>query len=116
MKHHKEKRCPFCSEWYVYNRSTHSYCCPNCNRKTNSYLKQIRFQQKELARKIFEMVKNLTEEDILQLRKTEYENTHHCKHCNHIILPNIEPVSTLPAETQTNNDTNIDQRRKRKQH
>ena len=116
MKFLQEKRCRYCNELQVYDRQLHHFSCPTCTRKPNSYLKQIRHEQKKLARMIFEMVINLNEVDIVRLRHNEFDNNHHCQHCNRILPPDIIPVNTIPADTQTNSDPGIGQRRKRKHH
>ena len=106
MKYFKEKRCPKCNVWYVYDR-THYNICPDCSKKLNSYLNQIKFQQKQLARMIFEMVKNLTDHDIIRLRNHDFEYNHHCQHCNRVLPPDIYPVLIIPNETQNTHDPNF---------
>ena len=115
MKYFKEKRCSKCNIWYVYDRTNYNIC-PNCSKKLNSYLNQIKFQQKQLARKIVEMVRNLSEHDIVRLCNNDFEDNHHCQHCNHALPPGIDPVNTIIVETPTNNDPGIGRRRRRKHH
>ena len=107
MKYNKERRCNYSDELLAHDLSSQRF---------NTYLKQIRFQQKELARKIFEMVKEFTEEDILWLRNKEFETNHHCKHCNRVLPPDSDPVSINTAETQTLPDQGAGKRRRRKHH
>jgi len=116
MKYHKESRCRYCNDWQVYDRKLHHLICPTCTRTPNTYLKQISFQQKQLARKLFEMVRYLTEQDIILLRNNEFENNHHCHHCNRILPSDIDTVIIIPNDSQTNPDPGIGQQRRRRPH
>ena len=112
---YKEKRCRYCNEWQVYDRKLHHFSCPTCTRKPNTYLKEIRHEQKKLARLIFEMVININDHDIIRLRHNDFDNNHHCQHCSRV-PPDSDPVTTIPAETQDNPDPGIGQRRRRRHH
>ncbi|MEI8046802.1 MAG: hypothetical protein WCI92_05435 [Bacteroidota bacterium] len=113
MKSRKEKKCPFCDEYYLYNRSSAGYC-PNCNNKKINYLKQIRFQQNKLARRIFEMVKTLTLDDIKRLRREESENQCHDAHDKPASEPEVTPI-VPPIEPPIIIDANFG-RHRRKHH
>ncbi len=98
MKYKKDPICYLCGEMSISNCNTIGYICLHCSDKTINRMKRTRFNQNKLARRIFEMVKTLSIQEIEMLRRVNIENC--CLKCHDkpepAVVPFEPPVTTDP--------------------
>ena len=96
MKYKRDPICYSCGEWQLNNYLSVAYICLNCNDKIINRMKRTRFNQNKLERRIFEMVKILSKQEIERLSRINMEI--YCHHCHDkpepAIVPFEPPVTT----------------------
>jgi hypothetical protein len=112
MYEDRQKRCEYCDELFIFERSTARFCSTNCRVQSFANLKQIRLEQQERARKILERVRNLSEQDFINLRKEATEKVSAALINIHAPLPDLEPVlnepeSIIPSDHEIHAESNI---------
>ncbi|MFA5971755.1 MAG: hypothetical protein WC780_05350 [Lentimicrobiaceae bacterium] len=102
---------------YCKRESASQYTGTKCTQK--NVAAQIRLERKYLARRIFKMVKNLSEENLINFFKTEFINNGYFQ-CNneHDKPMDIGPVIIVELVNKYENQNNANQgtRRRRRHH